>query len=109
MSAQGEKGHGVDALVENYPDGLWAIRLVGDGRPGRKVRPVSAPLCGLLLPLSPLEQLVEAFVTAAVPCSGCTAPVGTGCDGPVCKPRRIGALERYIAGSTGVPNENVLW
>jgi hypothetical protein len=86
------EGNGVDALVENYPDGTWAIQLVGDGRPGREARPVSAPLRGLLPPLSPLEQIVEEFVvTAAVPCWNCQVSGGNSCDGPVCRPRRSAA------------------
>jgi hypothetical protein len=60
---------------------------------------VIAPLRGLL-PLSPLEQFVGEFVTAAVPCAACETSAGSNCDGPVCRPRRFAALERYIAGST---------
>lgn len=59
---------------------------------------------GLVLPLSPLAQLVEEFVTAAVPCSDCEVSAGCSCDGPVCRPRRSAALERYMAR----PDEGVL-
>lgn len=57
----------------------------------------------LLLPLSPLAQLVEEFVTAAVSCSDCEVSAGCSCDGPVCRPRRAAALERYLAR----PDESV--
>jgi hypothetical protein len=61
------------------------------------------------LALSPLEQLVEEFVTAAVPCAACKVSAGSSCDGPVCRPRRSASLERYIARSTGArPDESVL-
>jgi len=64
----------------------------------------------LFLALSPpLAQLVEEFVPTGVPCSACQVAAGSNCDGPVCRPRRSAALERYIAGSTGArPDKSAL-
>lgn len=54
---------------------------------------------GFLLPPSPLAQLVEEFVTAAVPCPDCEVPAGCRCEGPLCRLRRAAALERYMTRS----------
>jgi hypothetical protein len=59
---------------------------------------MSAPSRGPLLPLSPLERLVEEFVTTTVPCPVCEIPAGCRCDGPVCTPRRTAALDQYLGG-----------
>jgi hypothetical protein len=56
---------------------------------------------GLVLPLSPLAQLVEEFVTAAVPCPDCEVSAGASYVGPVRRPRRSAALERYMARPDG--------
>jgi hypothetical protein len=55
-------------------------------------------LRGHLLPLGPLERLVEEFVTTTVACPVCHAPTGCSCDGPVCRPRRSAALEQCLGG-----------
>jgi hypothetical protein len=55
-------------------------------------------LRGHLLPLGPLERLVEEFVTTTVACPVCHAPTGWNCAGLVCRPRRTAALEQYLGG-----------
>ena len=59
---------------------------------------MTAPLRGHLSPLSPLERLVEEFVTTTVACPVCHAPTGSDCTGLVCRPRRTAALEQYLGG-----------
>jgi hypothetical protein len=59
---------------------------------------VTAPPRGHHVPLSPLERLVEEFVTTTVPCPVCRVPTGWDCAGLVCRPRRIAALEHFLGG-----------
>ncbi|HEX4102340.1 MAG TPA: hypothetical protein VHY21_17665 [Pseudonocardiaceae bacterium] len=59
---------------------------------------MSAPPLGPFLPLSPLDQLVQEFVTSTVPCPVCHVPTGWDCAGLVCTLRRTAALEQYLGG-----------